>query len=66
MDPALKISQSDQLTTPAGTGVLGSAHLGGPATNANFAPWPDPRGDRVTAAPRPAAMWCPPGQSMVK
>src|SRR5215472_10829726 len=33
-----KISQSDQLTTPAGTGAGGSANLGGPATKADFAP----------------------------
>ena len=33
-----KISQSDQLTTPIGTGVLGSANPGGLATKADFAP----------------------------
>jgi sugar lactone lactonase YvrE len=33
-----RISQSDQLTTPVGTGVLGSVNPGEPATKAGFAP----------------------------
>jgi hypothetical protein len=47
-----KISQSDQLTTPAGTGVLGSVSPGESATKADFAPCAaatDPAGNLVLA-----------------
>jgi sugar lactone lactonase YvrE len=45
-----KISQSDQLTTPAGTGAFGPAGIGGPATKADIAPCAaatDPAGNLV-------------------
>src|SRR5579859_2182048 len=47
-----KISQSDQLTTPVGTGVLGSVTPGEPATKAGLAPCADatdPAGNLVLA-----------------